>query len=373
MSFDGLPRLDFPSIDLPRGDLIEFNKKLGKYKRIGEGKAKPDGCALCGSKDKSFCNSHSIPQFCLRAIAVDGKVRTLNSSVGFDFLHSEEGINNTGTFRMICRECDSRFFSEYENPDLYYKNTELNNNVLSKIVIKVCLLEQYKARVQVALLNAVYDELAFGANLSNMVNVRQQDQSDDAIQFVYANNTLEGFGKGYRILFDVHLDYTVPIAFQGQIALVSDFAGKAINDVFNYSPEYRIEPMYICIFPLESTTRIVAFCRDAGYARYAKFHRGLRSKGRNKALMAIMKIVLCYSEEVYFSPLLPVSVFNDQGFEALAKMSNMRMSLFGELQLYNRNLKKQACEEYALDNLPEPPNLLLKEYSISNLNNLRNE
>ena len=82
-------------------------------------KAKPQKCILCGKEQSSFCNSHSVPQMCLRPIADQGKVLHASLAMGFDVgvVDLEGGVNNSGTFNNICRECDKKFFQDYENPN----------------------------------------------------------------------------------------------------------------------------------------------------------------------------------------------------------------------------------------------------------------
>lgn len=68
----------------------------------------------CGKETTSFCNSHSIPVFCLRKIAVDGEALHTNKLVNSPLKDFSKVINKSGTFQPICRECDSKIFQEYE-------------------------------------------------------------------------------------------------------------------------------------------------------------------------------------------------------------------------------------------------------------------
>ncbi len=362
--FDRFPRMDFSPLPLPQDLRIEMNKTIGRFRHIGEKEAKPGACVLCGADNPSFCNSHTIPQFCLREIAVNGKLRTINTAIEIDLLRKDEGINSAGTFRMICRECDSKFFSDYENPDRFNAHSPLGNDLLGKIAVKVLLLEQYKARMQMAFLSTAFAELGMDIQASNTIEVRSQDQVDFARQLEHSLLCAQNKGDGYRVLLDIGLQYTVPLAFQGQITLAADFEGNLINDVLNYSDEYRIEPLYVCIFPFQCSSRVLVFCRDASYARYSKFHRRLRALCQGDALQAVLKMIVGYSEEVYFSPLLPESIFVDKGFAELSRLSNMRLASEGEVGARQR---KRLCSEYALDSMPKLPKLLHREYSMQKL------
>ena len=53
---------------------IELRKRINKLFSQTRNAAKPNKCVLCGKKQTSFCNSHSVPQFSLRNIADNGKL-----------------------------------------------------------------------------------------------------------------------------------------------------------------------------------------------------------------------------------------------------------------------------------------------------------
>ena len=362
--FDLSPRQDFSELRLSKDALVAVSKQMGKYRHAGEKKAKLEACALCGKAHPDYCNSHSIPQFCLRAIAFNGMVKTTNSSIGMDILPEQVGVNSAGTFRMICRDCDSKYFSDYENPSRYEDSLGLENDLLGKIAVKVCLLEQYKARVQISTFNEVVGSIGGSSRQFHQMEARERDLIDDAFQLDYAREASRGESAGYRVLFDAGLSYTVPIAFQGQVALISDFEGELINNIFNYSADYRIEPLYICVFPLPTGSRVFLFCRDGGYARYAKFHRQLKAQSQGKALNAILKIILAYSEEVYLSPLLPDSVLQDEGFSSLARMNTSRWFNF---HLSKKGFLKQVRMECAINDIPNIPELMWDKYSMAHL------
>lgn len=99
----GTFRFNFEQIHPPKEELVSFNNKLSMYRHAGEQSAKPDRCLLCNKEVASFCNSHSIPQFCLKTIAVKGKLKTINQEIGIDFLPYEVGLNKTGTFKLVCK------------------------------------------------------------------------------------------------------------------------------------------------------------------------------------------------------------------------------------------------------------------------------
>lgn len=87
---------------------IQMNKMISEARKI----AKPQKCILCNKEKTSFCNSHSVPQMSLKCIADNGKLLHASALMGFDseIVDLENGVNKSGTFNYICRECDNSFF-----------------------------------------------------------------------------------------------------------------------------------------------------------------------------------------------------------------------------------------------------------------------
>ena len=82
---------------------ITYNKLMSKIQAKARQEAKLNYCYYCKKEVSSFCNSHSVPQFCLRRIAADGKVYNANTLIDLPFMRSEQGVNEAGTFQLICR------------------------------------------------------------------------------------------------------------------------------------------------------------------------------------------------------------------------------------------------------------------------------
>lgn len=70
----------------------------------------------------------------------------------------------------------------------------------------------------------------------------------------------------------IKLEYTVPIAFQGTVALITDLDGSIINNIYNKDCKYKIANLHICIFPFESKTEILMFVENT-HKRYRKFYK----------------------------------------------------------------------------------------------------
>lgn len=105
-------------LDIPEGtDIIEVRKQLNQMLSGARKNAKQTECILCGNTQTSFCNSHSVPQLALRPIADNGMVLHASAAMGFDeeIVDIENGVNKSGTFNYICRNCDGTFFQDYES------------------------------------------------------------------------------------------------------------------------------------------------------------------------------------------------------------------------------------------------------------------
>lgn len=103
-------RQDFPAYNLSKHNLVSFKKASAPYFRAAKNNSKPDRCLICGEEIPKFCLSHTVPQFCLRAIAVDGKLLTSSAAVGGNLVEDKVGIGKAATFKRVCRRCDSEYF-----------------------------------------------------------------------------------------------------------------------------------------------------------------------------------------------------------------------------------------------------------------------
>ena len=74
---EGFTRVDLEEIDANREEKVRFSKVQGRLIKDARQAAQPPICLICGKPLEKPCNSHTVPQYCLREIAVDGKVLSL--------------------------------------------------------------------------------------------------------------------------------------------------------------------------------------------------------------------------------------------------------------------------------------------------------
>lgn len=113
---------------LSKDEEIELNKKISQLLTTVRKNVKDAKCIYCGKSVTSFCNSHTVPRFCLDNIDIDGEVTGPNAilelpNMGVPIGKEHIGINSSGTFQILCRECDGIIFQDYENPNNYYEDT----------------------------------------------------------------------------------------------------------------------------------------------------------------------------------------------------------------------------------------------------------
>lgn len=321
--------------NIPDGvDVIEVRKKVNKMLSEARKKAKSKKCILCGKEQSSFCNSHSVPQMCLRPIADKGKVLHASLAMGFDIgvVDLDGGVNKSGTFNYICRECDAKFFQDYENPDNIIQPP--TDKILAEIAVKNMLLQLNKRDIELELLDIKQQELGIYENPDKLSELKTLDQKEYQEEVLFhqdiANNNKEG---GYQILFWEVLPYKVPIATQSAMVLPYDMEGDILNDVGNMDKSVRMQYVHIAVLPLEKKSVVLAF-----YHKRDKIYRRLRHQinttSREKVLQYINYLIFEHTENVYFSKTIEEELKNNKMIEKVSQEAN-GLPTFGHLSVDN--------------------------------------
>ncbi|MEE0197139.1 MAG: hypothetical protein UEJ46_00050 [Eggerthellaceae bacterium] len=357
-------RQDFPALDIPSEELIGYKRTMSEFNKTAKTEAKPDSCYICGKPMTSFCNSHTIPQYCLKEIDVDGKLLTTAALIGGNLIDSEVGIAGAATFKRVCRQCDSEYFKLYETPETLL--SEPTSQVLGQIAAKNLLREISKGRLELGLHTALGERS--NPELDTMMAVRAVDMKEDEKAFKTAVRVggSEKPSKAYHLVYYKLLPYVVPFAFQQMISPMADFNGGLINNSYNPSTNYRMEPIHICILPSKGATAVLMF-RSENANRYRKFEQQFRSLSEQAKLLSTVKLVFAYSEDVLLSKKLPQSVLKNEELTYLARMNHNYFGFANSPNDYKKHIYETALEDYAINNLPDPPNLLLEEYALGNL------
>ncbi|SJZ82343.1 hypothetical protein [Selenihalanaerobacter shriftii] len=346
------------NINITKDNIIEYRKRMSKLFSKSRKDAKSEECFYCGKKCSSFCNSHSIPAFLLRNIAVEGEVYNNNKLVQILLLDDEDGVNQSGTFQLICRECDSKIFSDYENPDNY--GDVPTSRMIAQIAMKNYLKGISKRKFEIALFDNMKSDLGLPSELHKQKqlvnNLDLQEYYEGFKRAKRVDN--KGWEKEYYLFYHQKLDYVVPIAFQSNITLLVDFEGNIINDLYNMSSQYKTRDIHICVFPLEKSSVIMMFV-DSKHKRYRRFYRQFRKLSHEDKLAAVNYIIFNFSEELYINKEVNKQVLDDK---KLIEAGRKTVDIISSEPIDNPKLIARKNFDFSL--MHEVPNLLLEKYKI---------
>lgn len=349
--------IDIPYENITKKQTIDINKFYSKMEKDSRQLAKNHCCYICQKNVDSFCNSHSIPYFILSNIAKSGKLYRTNRIINCLSPQEEYGLKQCGTFQLICRECDSVYFKNYEN-ETSLINTP-TNSLLCEIALKTDLHEIFTKKCDYFKFIKLSD---FNPDASSQIIPSKIDCIEAEQNANYALKSINNNAPGYYCFFHAKLDFKAPIAFQNSVCLISDLKDEMINNVFNLDPSYKMKRLYINIFPLKDNTIIMLFVENND-KRYRKFRKQFNNLSFREQIKIINYIIFLYSDDIYISPMINESVFNDTELKRVfGKMPNY--------EVYNNNSCSQlkmielATKDYSLSNIKNIPNLLSQEYSI---------
>lgn len=329
---------------------IKMNKAISRLLTESRNLAKPEKCLICNTEQTSFCNSHSIPQFSLKNIAVDGEVFTPSSVMGVDLFSKSQGVKNTGIFHLICNSCDSTFFKNYESEQKLHNYP--SDKMLAEIAVKNYLLQLNKRFEEKQLYKILQDKHKLFSNPKDVFETKNLDIRDykERLEF-HKNIALSGATGGYQIIYWEKLPYIVPIAFQGMVTLTKDMKGYPINNPFDFSEKTRMQDLHIAVFPLNDGTIVLTY-----YHRRDKLYRSLKSQfnstSKDKKLEFINYLIFAYAENYYMSPAIKKIIEESDSLEKLSQ------ELFDSPNLGNLNVSNNFGEDYSPVTPSEIPNLL---------------
>lgn len=333
--------------DAMRALKIPFSKFRSQLSSQVRKDSKIEKCLYCGHETSKLCNSHTLPAFVLKNIALDGKLYSTNKVLGFPLLEEESGINSSGTFRLICRKCDSKIFADYENPESY--NSEPTLLMVTQMAIKNYLRQIGKRRYELSLYTELQNQ--FCADFEQHRNVSDIDLKDYLNGYRKAKKALtKSWGDEFFLFFYEKLNYVVPVASQVLLNPLVGLSGERINDVFNMSRNYKIQPLHVSIFPLKNNSIVMLFLeKDSN--RYRQFRKDFGKLSPEDKLTAINYLVLSLSEEVFLSKKISDAVLKD---EELQKVIGQPPAYLGDSPVPNNDfIKNNFCfsKMYSIPNL----------------------
>lgn len=335
----------------------QSNIMYSRIRREAEEKTKDTKCFICKQECTSFCKSHSIPSFVLSNICVEGKVFRINTI--FDRPHSSSkfGLKQAGTFKLICNNCDNTLFQNYESEKALQNET--SDLLLNEIALKNYLEEIAKKRIDSYFFMAISETSPKAACQvePSILDVFEAEKNAE-----YTLRKIDQNDNDFYLFFSTYLDYTVPIAFQNEITLVSDLEGRIVNNIYNFSPDYQQQSINVCVFPLSKGTRIILFHKQ-GENRNRNFRKQFNKLTDEEKLEVINYIIFLYSEDVYVSPKVDPSVLMDSNLRDVCSSTTSY-----SIKTNSPNIKTNPIEEtakaFSLAKRKVIPNFLSKEYRI---------
>ena len=295
---------------------IQENREISDiFRELRQG-AKPQKCILCGKPQSSFCLSHSSPRFVIKNIAVDGKVKTFHAITHPKSNEAEVGIAKAMTFQYICRDCDSKYFSNYENEETLSKES-IGRGALAEIALKNHLLMRYKWTIdeQFTKYSKEHKMMAFGIDVKN--DMDRLTLRDNLYDISVAQKVLKSYkATSFHIIWHAFLDWQVPVCIQTAMTMREDINGGMINDVFDLSEENRTQSIHLCIFPLKEKSLILLFYHN-GDMKYRYFEEQFRKMDFDQKLLFINYLMFAYTEHVLLSPNIPKKYFCNEKLKQL--------------------------------------------------------
>lgn len=346
---------------------IELNKKMSKTMSEVRREIKSGTCFCCGKNVESYCNSHNVPRFCLENIGIDGEVAGLNAILGLPKMgvsvgKETPGINESGTFSLICRECDSLLFQDYENPANYDVGKEPTQRMLAQIAMKNYLKFVYKRKLEIALMEKGIKQIpAIGFPYALMakefitkLQVSKLDLDTYTKDYENAHKYAEtGKGTGYYMFYYKRLDYVAPIAIQAPLVVSIDLEGNVVNDVFNMNANYHPSDLHLCIFPLKDATAIILFVED-GEKKYRNFRKQFQKLDDDSKLGVINYLAFLYSEDYFMAK----DIRDKIDLQELNEVANTTPVIWNDAPIRDT---KVLADKFNLSNWKSIPNLLSPE------------
>lgn len=342
-------------------EIIEIRKMLNQQIKNARKESRHKSCLLCGNEG-GFCNSHTIPQFCLENIAWNGKLNSFNTLIDSQLLTKDSGINNAGTFHIICKSCDSKVFQDYEKAEMY--ETCPTKEALNQIALKTALRDIYKHETEIEMYEACKriikqksPSAAFFVSImiNAQIGARMRDIQECYEIYNTSKSCLTEPVEWLRLISFDKLNYTSPIAFQGMIALITGVDGEVINNNFNHNRNYKMEYLHIAVFPLQYATAIILFL-DSKSTRYEQFENYITNTTQEQRLEIINRIIFLYTEDYYLSKQL-----NEDTIKSLQEPAKLLQDL---VTTNPRKGIKNAVKDYDLRRDIGIPNLFLKDYAM---------
>ena len=293
--------------NIPSND-TEFSLLVKKLDKIVRQVEKGSNCLVCGKEVSSFCNSHTIPAFMLKYISINGEVKSHGGLVFNPLDKGYKGVRQAGTFRIICRECDSILFKNYECEN-NYSNINMIKILLGEIALKTTLRVIFKRIHEMGIYYMTETSGQYASFINQMLRGKVLDLIELKKDYAFIQNNKNN-SKAFKVLFYKRLPYRVSIAVQDMINLTCDFKGKTLNNIYDYNEHNRLEPFYICVFPLEQESHIIIFTKKT-VKKYNQLFYTLKKMKLSEQLKIINYLIFDNLEDYFIRPDIDISTLKE--------------------------------------------------------------
>ena len=333
---------------------IQLKKDIAELFNIVEKASKPDHCVLCGKKEAPICYSHIVPQFILKGIADKGMVcygQSLFDKTS-DFIQTKKGVKNAFTFRLICRDCDKKQFSNYENPDAILDFETLSNDKKNSVLIEMAL-KTHLSHIYSKVKSLKFREAVYHEELQRIHDLGLATAFEIDIQehFQYVNS-LKKSRKSTSFTFDVLynelLDYEVGIATQTIIAYQYDLNGNQLFDPKDFATTDLVKYFYLMILPHNGKTRVLFYIERKHQNFVKPIVEQFNALTQEEKLHFLFISLIVYDEQFYINPILQEKIKKDKKLVKLytttdlASISGNACKQIKNFKKYNNYLKKET-------------------------------
>ena len=286
-------------------NILDARVKYSRMVKESKNRAKQKKCLWCGKTITRFCNSHSVPRCIIDNIDINGKLDYFNIMVNIPILNQEKGLNEAGTFKLLCRECDSKIFQDYESVEALLNVP--NEKMLEEIALKNNLMMLNKRFFEVELNKTVKDEYSKRFRYDYRQKIKSLDEKDfwfdyERIKQMMLNDDQNE--EKYNLILGKKLDYVVPIAFQGLVTLYGDLEGNLVSNIYDDDENIIISHIHICVFPMKEQSVVFAFYHNKD-SEFDGFSEQFNKLPDDKKLQMIAYLVFEYNEEFFLAPKFP--------------------------------------------------------------------
>ena len=290
-------------------------KQESKFVREANKHAKADECVLCGHKMTSPCNSHVVPQFILKGIAEKGKVAYGHSLNIFDVggLDRITGVSNAYTFRLICKDCDNKYFKHYEDPDNLLNYTFLSDDV-KKVILCEMAIKTHLSHIQTKYRDMIMVDKSTNGALSKSLkehkpNARQLDIVEHLSYIRKLKKIRIGNKNPFIVLFDKELSYKTKLAAQTIINYNFDLKG---NQIFDFNTLEKVDQrryFYLMILPYKEKTRILFYIERSNIINVNEIVEQFNALNEDDKLHFLFISLIIHDQQFYMAPSFANQIF----------------------------------------------------------------